>query len=159
MIAHTSKYKISDKEPTDYKKVNLSVADFTYSLSTFTYEHFRGAFDLVTDGLPFGSVNVSLDGLAYFIKLLLTEIYGKYKLRASIRCSQSSIQLQLIHSEKSLNFEYMIKVAEMSGFRVAENSDGFTLLVTDVIPEKRPVFYAISRFIFKKSLYSMFFDA
>ncbi len=159
MISNICKYRISDREPTEYKKTRLSVADFTYSLSTFIYEHFRGAIDLITDGLPFGAVNVSADGLAYFIRLLLTEIYGKYKVMASIHCSQTSIQLQIFHRERSLNFDYMIKVAEMSGFRVVENTDGCTLLTTEVIPEKRPVFYAISRFIFKKCLYNMFFDA
>lgn len=159
MISSIAKHRISDKEPTEYKKSTLSVADFTYSLSTFIHEHFRGAIELSTDGLPFGSLSVCADGLAYFIRLLLTEIYGKYKVRAFIHCSQSTVELKIFHSERSVDFEYMIKVAEMSGFRLAENGDGCTLLVADVIPERRPVFYAISRFIFKKCLYSMIFDA
>ena len=159
MISNIGKYRISDKEPTEYKKTKLSVADFTYSLSTFIYEHFRGAIDLSTNGLPFGSVNVSPDGLAYFIRLLLAEVYGKYKLRSTIHCSQSYVEVKIFHSESSIDLEYMIKVARMSGFHVVENTDGYTLLITDVIPEKRPVFYAISRFIFKKCLYNMFFDA
>ena len=137
-------FKLADKIPESFKIEKMSSADFAYTLNTFIYENFRGAIDVVTDGFPFGSVAIAPEGAAHLIRLILKEVYGKYLARASILLGQDEIKIRIAHRERSLNIDYITKIAEKSGFTVIEDDEYTLLLSAKVTPERRPVLYAIS---------------
>ena len=137
-------FALEDKIPENFKREKMSSADFAFTLNTFLYENFRGAIDVVTEGFPFGSVNIAPEGAAHLIRLILKEVYGKYLTRASIILGQGDIKIKITHREISLNFDYITKIAEKSGFSVLEDDDHTLLLSAEVMPERRPVLYAIS---------------
>ena len=150
-------YRIDGKEPLDYKRIKLSAADFAFSIHEFILENFRGAIKVLADGMPYGSVYISPEGAAYFIKLLLIEVYGEHTLRATVSCSQTAIDVIISCYDKPLNTDYMIKVAEKSGFSLVKDEGGDIILRAQVIPEKFPVFYANTQLSFKDVLHRMFF--
>ena len=136
--------RLEDKIPEEFAIKRMSSADFAFTLDSFIFEHFRGAIKVTTDGLPFGSVAVSPEGAAYLIRLILKEVYGKYLVSASIILGQGDIKIKIVHRERSLNFDYITKIAEKSGFSVLEDNDHALVLSAKVEPEKRLVLYAIS---------------
>lgn len=145
-------FRSEDRIPENFKIERMSSADFSYTLSSFLYENFRGAIDVVTEGFPFGSVAIAPEGTAYLLRLILKEVYGKYLVGASIILGQSDIKIRITHKHRSLNFDYITEIAEKSGFKVVEDSERTLLLSARVEPEKRLVLYAISSALWRKLL-------
>ena len=146
-------YKISDKIPETFTLERMSAADFTYYLDTFLYENYRGAIDVVVDGFPFGSVNVALEGAAHLIAMILKEVFLAYRVNASIIQGQSSIKIKIVHYE-SLQMDYITQIAQKSGFSVSVEDEHTLVISAKVIPEPRPVIYAISAHKWRKILRS-----
>ena len=136
--------KLEDKVPDSFTMNRMSSADFSNTLTSFLDEYFRGAIDVVTDGCPFGSVLIAPEGAAYLIRLILKEVYGKYLVSASIILGQGDVRIKIKHRERSLNFDYITKIAKKSGFSILEDNDHTLILSAKVEPEKRLVLYAIS---------------
>ena len=141
-----------DRIPESFKIEKMSSADFAYTLNSFLFENFRGAIDITTEGFPFGSVEIATDGAAYLIRLLLKEVYGKYVVGASIILGQGDIKIKVKHRERSLDFDYITKIAEKSGFSVIEDNSSTLILSAKVHPERRPVLYAVSAASWRRAL-------
>ena len=137
-------FRLEDRIPEVFKIEKMSSADFAYTLGSFLYENFRGAINVSTDGFPFGSVNIAPEGAAYLIRLILKEVYGRYLVGASIVLGQGSIDIKITHKERSLNFDYIRKIAEKSGFSVVTDNENAFVISAKVTPERRPVLYAVS---------------
>lgn len=155
---HPKLYKIEDKLPESYKIQKLSSADFSNSLTSFLYEHFRGAIGIVTDGFPFGSVSVAPEGVAHLIRLILKEVYGEYKVDAEIHLGQGMIEIKIKHREKLLNLDYISKVAKKSGFTAVEEDEHTITFTIEVMPERRPVLYAVSAMAWYRTLIRFVID-
>ena len=138
-------YRITSVGPDKIKKERMHVLDFTVSVTDFLNEHFRGAMSVYVEGMPFGYAEVSPDGLAYFIKLLLIEILGEHMLHASITCSQRQIRIDVNAGGRTLELDWALHIAEKSGFSLTDEGDGKYVLTAPVIPERRPSVYAHSR--------------
>ena len=154
MIENKGAYmlRLEDKIPESFTMNRMSSADFAHTLTSFLDEYFRGAISVITDGCPFGSVVIAPEGVAHLIRLILKEVYGKYLVGASIILGQGDIKIKIKHRERSLNFDYITKIAEKSGFSVIEDNDHTLILSAKVEPEKRLVLYAISAASWRKLL-------
>ena len=135
---------LEDKIPESFKTEKMSSADFAYTLSSFLYENFRGAINVVTEGFPFGSVAIAPEGAAYLIRLILKEVYGKYLVTASMILGQADIKIKITHRERSLDLDYIAKIAEKSGFSAVTEDEHTLVISAKVEPERRPVLYAVS---------------
>ena len=123
----------------DYKDVHLS--NLTISLFEFLNEHFRGAIEMHISGEPFGSISVCPSGIAYFIKLILVEVYGNSLVKASFTSTQRRFTIEIQHELGERDMSYIMKVARMSGFDEEVYESGRIVISTRVFPDKRPAFY------------------
>ena len=146
------RFKTEDKIPENFKIERMSAADFAYTLGSFLQENFRGAIAVKTEGFFFGSVAIAPEGAAYLIRLILKEVYGKYLVGASIIFGQSDLRIEITHRERSLNFDYITKIARKSGFSVIEDNERALVLSAKVDAEKRLVLYAISSATWRRHL-------
>ena len=79
-------------EPTDYRIKKIAANEFARSTRRFLDECFRGAIDLTVAEDAFGYVEISVYGFAYLVKLVLSKIYGKRVLNASLSFTRKMIE-------------------------------------------------------------------
>ena len=77
--------------PTDYSIKQIGTQDFARSTKHFLDECFRGAISLDIDSEAFGYVEISVRGFAYLIKLILSKIYGKSVLTATLSFTKKRV--------------------------------------------------------------------
>ena len=76
--------KITEKSPDDFIIETLRISDILNSTQRFFENNFRGA--VITEGTPelFGYAEASVDGIAYFFKVLLNAVFGESILRVNM---------------------------------------------------------------------------
>lgn len=114
-------------EPQDFSITKISCFDFFASTSNFIEHNFTGAIQINYPESSKGYVQISPYGFAYFIRLLLSEIYGDALTVASVFADDKELKIE-ISSPKPLKREKQLKnVAARSGFSVSIEKDQITL--------------------------------
>ena len=152
-----SLYRTSRTVPSEFTLERISVSDLTTAISEFVFENFRGAMTVEKPPLESGYVTVSLHGFAYFLKLLLREIYGDGVLRAKIvtRNGRVEVIINLPCAEKSI--DALLSVAVRSGFAVESSGECEIRLFTNTAKDKALSIYAVDFTKFKRYLNEIFF--
>ena len=71
-----AKRLISESTPDNFKVSTIRVTDIFISTQNFFNTNFRGAIVTENVGELFGYVDTSVDGIAYFFKVLLNAVFG-----------------------------------------------------------------------------------
>ena len=87
--------------PTDYSIKQVGTQEFARSTERFLNESFRGAIELTVEQNAFGYVEISVRGFAYLVKLVLSKIYGKRVLRASLTFNRSNVVFSIDFGESA----------------------------------------------------------
>ena len=114
-------------EPEDFSIRKFSCHDFFVSTKNFIDRNFAGAmsFDF-SEGCK-GFVHISPRGFAYFIRLLLSEIYGRSMAVVKVSLSDDKIILTVSGVSVLKSEEKLIDAALRSGFSCSRSGDILTL--------------------------------
>ena len=82
-------------QPTDYTIKQIKTHEFAQSTERFLTECFRGAIDITVAQDAFGYVEISMRGFAYLVKLILSKIYGKRVLTASLSFTKERVKFSI----------------------------------------------------------------
>ncbi len=149
--------RISETAPDELKLERIAVSDFTTAIRDFVYENFRGAMTVEKPPVDSGYITVSPAGFAYFLKLLLNEIYGDGMLRAKIVTENSRVEVIIELPNVTVNTDSLLSAAVHSGFSVERADDREILLFTEIARDKAMSIYAIDFTNFKRYLNEIFF--
>jgi hypothetical protein len=119
MIYNEFVYKIQrtpPSEPADFSIKKFSCYDFLESTRRFIETNFTGAITVSFPGECYGYVCIAPRGFAYFIRLLLAEIYGNSLARATIEYGEGVINVKISSDSHLCNTERLLDVAKRSGF-------------------------------------------
>lgn len=119
-------YKIprfSYVEPKDYSKKIFACHDLFNSVALFLMRNFDGAIKLKFPQSFYGDVDISPRGFAYFIRVLLAEVYGNYLVQAEFTASDEEIAFSLEVPKNLKCLSELKAIAEKSGFSF-ESEDG-----------------------------------
>lgn len=119
--------RYSIPEPQDFSIRKISCLDFFNSTSAFIENNFAGAIKIDFPESYKGFIHISPRGFAYFIFLLLSEIYGKSMVNVKIAASDSEITLKIDSQIKIEHKSQLIDTAVRSGFSVTEEENSLTL--------------------------------
>ena len=114
-------------EPKDFSITKISCFDFFNSTNSFIERNFTGALHIEYPDIAKGYVQISPYGFAYFIRLLLSEIYGDGLTVARVFADDKELTVE-INSPKPLKREKQLEnVAARSGFSVSIENGKITL--------------------------------
>ncbi len=114
-------------EPKDFSTRQISCLDFFNSTSRFIEHNFTGAIQIHYPDKAWGYIRISPYGFAYFIRLLLSEIYGTELAVAEIFAENEELKIE-ITAKKPLKREKQLEtVALRSGFSVLMENGKITL--------------------------------
>lgn len=114
-------------EPSDFSIQKLSCFDFFTSTASFIEYNFAGALSIEFPETYSGFVHISPRGFAAFIRLLLSEIYGKDMTECKIFTTDNEIVITISKSKCLKNKEKLLDLAERSGFSFTD--DGNVLIL------------------------------
>ena len=114
-------------EPQDFSIMKISCFDFFNSTNSFIEHNFTGAIRVDFPETAKGYVQISPYGFAYFIRLLLSEIYGDALTVVRIFADDKELKVEIC-SPKPLKREKQLEnVAIRSGFSVSIENSKITL--------------------------------
>lgn len=125
------KYKLGSAIPSDPTHREISALDFAVTIDKFICEHFRGLAKITYDSSLSGSLLVSTEYFAQFLKNLLTLFGGKEFIEISATTEESTLFLHLnltVTKDMSLyDRPAIIKSARNAGFDVRTDTCGIVL--------------------------------
>ena len=144
-----NKYGISDAMPITPSKKGIPAEALSCALSEFFSHKFPGVIRVDVDEVSAQSVMINAEYLAYFFKLLLSDLYGREMLCLAISCDKKELYLN-ISAESTLPISEseerdLIRHARNAGFRIYPEGNGF-LLTAPFSPAMIRRVYAISVF-------------
>lgn len=116
------KHSLSDTIPESCERGNVSVNLLCSVLDAFLDANFRGAFTLEKEINEDGYIAVSVDYLAYFLRTLLADIYGRELLRIKLYSSFGKLQLEFSYGKTRLTKgeeTELLRIAQTAGFTVS----------------------------------------
>ena len=128
-------------EPEDFSIRKFSCFDFFASVNSFIEHNFAGAIKIDFPESYRGFLHISPRGFAYFISLLLSEIYGKSLVTVDVSASDTEVILNISYKEKLKREKQITDVAERSGFSVT-HGDNTIILRTPVKLTQEAFVYA-----------------
>lgn len=114
-------------EPTDFSQRKISCFDFFASTNSFIEHNFKGAIRIELPERYKGFVYISPRGFAYFISLLLSEIYGEAMIDVNVKADNERITMTVSTKAVLKHKKTLIDVAERSGFSVLDEGNRFIL--------------------------------
>ena len=108
-------------EPEDFSLRRISCFDFFASVNSFIEHNFTGAIKMEFPDSYKGFVHISPRGFAYFVSLLLSEIYGNAMVNASITNAEGEIVITVATNANLKQKDRLIDIAERSGFSVTDD--------------------------------------
>lgn len=114
-------------EPSDFQIQKLSCFDFFTSTESFVEYNFSGAISIEFPEKRSGYVHISPRGFSAFMRLLLSEIYGKNLTEVRFFSSDRDIVISISKSNNLKNRKRLIDIAERSGFSLTEEVDTLIL--------------------------------
>lgn len=142
-------------EPENFTQTDILCPDFFLSVSSFIEHNFTGAIEFHFPEKTEGFITVSSYGFSYFLKLLLSEIYGNAVIKVSIEKENDFIAVK-INNALPNNTDKILSAARRSGFAVYESPDGPLTLKAKIYPETQLTAYASSSLVFINYLYESF---
>ena len=124
-IYHAKRSSI--KEPADFSIRSFSCYDFLESTRLLIDENFSGAIELVFPEHCKGAISISPRGFAYFVRLLLSEIYGNSLAYAKIEYTEKEICVFVTKEDGLSCIDKLADAAARSGFSVTHDSKSITL--------------------------------
>ena len=149
--------RISETAPDEFKLERIAVSDFTAAVKDFVFENFRGAMTVEKPPVDSGYITVSPRGFAYFLKLLLNEIYGEGMLRAKIVTENGRIEVIIELPNIGVKTDELLSCAVNSGFSVERADNREIVLFANTAKDKAMSIYAIDFAKFKRYLNEIFF--
>ena len=119
---------ISESTPDELSISTVRISDIFLSTQKFFNNNFRGA--IITEASPelYGYADTSVDGMAYFFKVLLNAVFGDSVVRVSMekRDSKFFIKTQWRHCRdiSASDLAELENIAKLSGFSLDFSSDG-----------------------------------
>ena len=114
-------------EPEDYSTRKLSCLDFFMSTHNFIEHNFAGAIKIDFPETCPGFIHISPRGFAYFIFLLLSEVYGNSMVNANVTSSDDEIIITLRGIGNPKREKQLADTAERSGFSVTRDGESLIL--------------------------------
>ena len=114
-------------EPQDFSIMKMSCLDFFNSTINFIEHNFKGAIHVEYPETANGYVQISPYGFAYFIRLLLSEIYGDALTVARIFADEKELKVEIIAPKPLKREKQLENVAARSGFSVSIENGKITL--------------------------------
>lgn len=142
-------------EPKDYFKQSFSCYDFFNSVYKFLMGNFEGAITIDFPKSFKGAVNVSPRGFAYFIRVLLTEIFGNALVRGEFNIYDGEVVFSLKVPITLKCLPELKSIAQKSGFSF-EAEEGSITLRTKCIEDTMLYVYAQDKLSFINYLYEVF---
>ena len=111
-------------EPKDFSITKISCFDFVASTESFIEHNFAGAIRVNYPEIINGYVQISAYGFAYFIRLLLSEIYGDSFTVATVFTDDKELKIKINTPSPLRRINQLQDVAMRSGFSVTyENGE------------------------------------
>ncbi len=128
-----NQYKISNALPIDPSRKALPAEAFASAIAEFMEARFSGAAKVECDRISAQSILVCAEYVAFFLKRLLTDIYGRVFLSLNLRSDDDGMHI-VISSEEDLpltesEMRELIRLARNGGFKVMTYSNAITLSV------------------------------
>ena len=145
----------SQPEPSDFAPLPFSCLDFFSSLQSFIEHNFEGAITVDFPEAAHGCVVISPRGFAFFIRVLLSEIYGSRLVTARVYSEKGEITMVISKAGGLRSKEKLKSIAERSGFSFLE--DGDTLILRTPLRAMGEMFlYAKDNFRLINYFYEVF---
>ena len=164
-FAEELKRRLSDYIPDEFEITTVRISDVFQSTQRFFDNNFRGA--VITEGTPelFGYTETSVDGIAYFFKVLLKAIFGESVVKVNMdkRDSGFVIRVRWLRCREisPSDLSELENTAKLSGFSLKLSSDGEFDEAEISLPVKImsyfPV-YAVSEFKMHTAYVRVFFS-
>lgn len=129
-------------EPSDFLIQKLSCFDFFTSVGSFIEYNFSGAVNIEFPDKYSGYAHISPRGFSAFMRLLLSEIYGKNMTEVKFFTSEKEIVISISKSNSLKNRKRLVEIAERSGFSFTEESDTLILRTPLTLTQELFVFAA-----------------
>ena len=155
---------ISESTPNDFTVTTVRISDIALSTEKFFDNNFRGA--IITESSPdlYGYVEASTDGIAYFFKVLLNEVFGDSVVRVFMQKSEKGFQMitkwQKHHDMSEEGLRELENTARHSGFDLEFSQSGKECQATLTLKIKTVKIlsvYAISEFKMHSAYIRVFF--
>ncbi len=145
----------SSPEPSDFLIQKLSCFDFFTSTGSFIEYNFSGAVNIEFPKKYSGYVHISPRGFSAFMRLLLSEIYGKNMTEVKFFSSEREVIISISKSNSLKNRKSLADIAERSGFSLTE--DGDTLILRTPLTLTQELFvFATNALVLINYLYEAF---
>ncbi len=152
-----SRLRIGDGVISDYARTEFKSSDVIKSLVKFSEEHFRGILAVDVENNESGLVNISADGLAFFLKMLLCRVYGRAEVKAAINCERRVMHVTFDLCGVDIDTTGLFEIVEKSGFEVSLLSGTVFKISTEVKRTSVLKVYAGDAEMFLRHLYAIFF--
>lgn len=131
-------------EPEDFSLRKFSCFDFFTSTNSFIEHNFRGAVNIDFPETCKGFVHISPRGFAYFISILLSEIYGNSMVNAQVTSSDTDVIITIKGVAAQKRIRQLENIAERSGFSVIKSGNDLIL--------KTPVSITQEMFVYARDI-------
>ena len=127
-FAEEIRKRLSDYVPDEFEITTVRISDVFLSTQRFFDNNFRGA--VITEGTPelYGYTEASVDGIAYFFKVLLRAVFGESVVRVNMDKADSKflIKVKWRHCRElsEADLSELENTARLSGFSLKISSDG-----------------------------------
>ena len=142
-------------EPSDFTAKKFSCLDFFHSTESFIEHNFAGAIRVDFPETCKGYINVSPLGFAYFIRVLLSDVYGTSVTIAHVTASDSELIMTVENASELKSYEKLADAARRSGFSV-EKTDGNLIIRTPIKSTAEMFVYARDILLFINYYYEVF---
>ena len=156
---------ISESTPNNFTITTVRISDISLSTEKFFDNNFRGAIITESASDLYGYVETSPDGIAYFFKVLLNEVFGDSVVRVSMQKHENSFQMitkwRQFRDISEFAREELEKTARLSGFDIAFSQSGNECEATLTLKIKTAKIlsvYAISEFKMHTAYVRVFFS-
>ena len=152
---------LSNIIPDDMRLYNVNSAELAQVTVDFLSENFGGLFELDYQPGRSGNVLVSVDGITYFLRQLITAAKGIEVIRLTIREEDSKLRILTSFGYKSFNssgsIAEIIRTVKDAGFRMAIDKNGNFEFYTAIEKERDIIFRAVSFSAIRTRFYLVFF--
>ena len=140
-------YKISDATPLDPTRKSIPSEAFSTAIEQFLDERFVGAIRVRTGIISAQPIMICAEYIAYFFKVLLSDIYGRVFLNTRIDTDEQGLKITISADEDlpltDSEMRNLIRLARNAGFEIKPDKKSIYLSTNFSVAATRRV-YAVS---------------
>ena len=152
---------ISESKPKRITVRSVTYNDIAHGITAFFNEFFKGAFAFKNEISADRTTTVGVEGVAYFLKILLQRIYNGKMMKILFFTDERDLKISIKWPDKDLlkekSFAELYKLASDSKFEVEINA-GEVLMILRNTPASMIEFHATTEFIMERILVEVFFS-